>query len=259
MPKENIFEEDLAPTPPVSPTPEEGKNYLDELVGEGKKFADVEALAKGKALSDQMIEHMKKENAELREDLQKKLGLEEFMSELEKRQKPTDSTIPEPKGTEIEPKVNEGLDEEKVTALLDDRLSKLTEEQRKNNNLQMTIDKMNSEWGDLAKVKLQEAADRLSISRKDLQEYAKTNPSVFLQLVGLTEKSTPVQDSVQVTPTSQVDTSKLPPTPSDEKTYKYYEKMRKENPREYNTAKVQNEMMKKAMEYAEKGIDFTQT
>jgi hypothetical protein len=255
---DDLFSDDPTSTPPVEPTIDEGKTYLDELVGEGKKFSDVEALAKGKASSDQMIEHMKKENAQIREELQKRLTLEEFMSELEKRQKPTESTIPSPVEPEIEPKVNDGLSEEKVAALLEDRLSKLTEEQRKEQNLQVAISKMNSEWGSNAKAKLQEVADKLSIPKKDLQEYAKTNPTVFLQLVGLGE-STPVQSSSQTVPTSQVDTSKMPPSSSGEKTYQYYEKMRKENPREYHSAKVQNEMMKQATKYAEQGIDFTQT
>src|SRR5687767_10989745 len=47
---------------------DENKNYLEELVGENKKFKDIDALAKGKAYSDMMIEHMKAEQARLRED-----------------------------------------------------------------------------------------------------------------------------------------------------------------------------------------------
>jgi hypothetical protein len=49
---------------------DETKNYLEELVGDGKKFRDYESLAKGKAYADAMIEHMKAEQAAMRNDYQ---------------------------------------------------------------------------------------------------------------------------------------------------------------------------------------------
>ena len=43
---------------------------LDALVGEGKKFADAEALAKGKAQADEHISTVEQENATLKEQLE---------------------------------------------------------------------------------------------------------------------------------------------------------------------------------------------
>ena len=47
------------------------KDYLKELVGEGKKFKTVEDLAKGKAESDAFISSVTRENKELRDSYKK--------------------------------------------------------------------------------------------------------------------------------------------------------------------------------------------
>jgi len=64
---------------PTSPS------VLGDLVGEGRKFNDVEALAKGKLEADRFIEQMKQENASLKADLEKqayKLGVTTKMEEM---------------------------------------------------------------------------------------------------------------------------------------------------------------------------------
>src|SRR5688572_12541162 len=56
-------------------------SILEQLVGEGKKFADAEALAKCKAESDAFIETLKREQAELRRELDTRLSLEDFLDQ----------------------------------------------------------------------------------------------------------------------------------------------------------------------------------
>src|SRR6478752_10635011 len=73
------------------------KNYLEELVGEGRKFKSPEELARGKAESDLYIEHMKGRMDELRQDYTKlhneynagpklKETLDQYMQELKQSQ-----------------------------------------------------------------------------------------------------------------------------------------------------------------------------
>lgn len=55
-----------------NPNPENDQNvqtvqYSERLVGEGKPFKDIEALAKGKMDADAFIEQLKNENAQMRE------------------------------------------------------------------------------------------------------------------------------------------------------------------------------------------------
>src|SRR4029450_8159059 len=58
------------------------KNYLEELVGEGKKFKTPEDLARGKAESDSFIERLQKELHGLRNELKSRLQLEEVVDRI---------------------------------------------------------------------------------------------------------------------------------------------------------------------------------
>ncbi len=57
-------------TTDVFATDQSGESVLEALVGEGKKFADAEALAQGKAKSDEHIKTIEQENAALKEQLE---------------------------------------------------------------------------------------------------------------------------------------------------------------------------------------------
>ena len=69
------------------------ENFLDHLVGEGKKFTDPEAMAKGKYESDRHVSNLEKQLAELKEDLDKATQMDEMMELIRNQQKPVE---PEP-------------------------------------------------------------------------------------------------------------------------------------------------------------------
>jgi len=78
-------------TTDVFATDQGSESVLDTLVGEGKKFADAEALAKGKATSDAHIKTIEQENAALKEQLEaatlasgKSASVEELMEAIQK-------------------------------------------------------------------------------------------------------------------------------------------------------------------------------
>ena len=73
---------------------------LTELVGEGKRYATVEALAKGRLDADAFIEQLKRENAGLREDLSTRLTAEERAAAvLAAASQPNDQKPLAPNGT----------------------------------------------------------------------------------------------------------------------------------------------------------------
>ena len=61
-------------------TPE--TSYYDRMVGEGKKFKDNEALAYSNFEKDRFIEQLKREQKELRDDLNSRLNMEELVNKL---------------------------------------------------------------------------------------------------------------------------------------------------------------------------------
>jgi hypothetical protein len=80
MTVENILFEEADPTL----TSTTNVNPLEALVGEGKKFKTAEDLARGKLEADNFVKQLQTELATLREDLNGRIKLEEFMDRLEK-------------------------------------------------------------------------------------------------------------------------------------------------------------------------------
>jgi len=83
----NVFEESKGTestdnTGESATSNESTTSVTDTLVGEGKKFASIEALAAGKAESDKFIEQLQGELKGLRTDLDKRLSQEEILEEI---------------------------------------------------------------------------------------------------------------------------------------------------------------------------------
>jgi hypothetical protein len=90
----SVFDETSGTTQTTEETITE--NFLENLVGDGKKFTDPEALAndpealaKGKYEADKFVKDLERQNAELREDLEKTAKLDELM-ELVRNQNKTE-------------------------------------------------------------------------------------------------------------------------------------------------------------------------
>lgn len=241
---EDLFD-GKAPVETVTPV-ETQENALEALVGEGKKYKDLEALAKANLEKDSFIERLQTEGSEIRQELEKRLTIDEFMQKLEAKRLESgtsnDGTPPsEPPKEEIS---KEGLTREEISELLKQELSSQTKEQQKQSNLSEAISELNKIWGSDTKVKLNQRASELGISVQELKAHAENNPKVFLSLV---KPETPVQGSATSTVfQSSTDTGKTPAT-NGEKTKSYYDRMRKDNPKAYWSKTVQNEMHRQAL------------
>ena len=58
------------------------KDYLAELVGEGKRYKDPQVLARSAVEKDNFIERLKTEGAQLRAELNTRIKYEEFLDKL---------------------------------------------------------------------------------------------------------------------------------------------------------------------------------
>src|SRR5712671_5452751 len=84
------------------------KNYLEELVGENKKFKSNEDLAKGKYTSDiyvkqleTTLDEMRKDFLKEREDNVAKAKLQELIDQMEMKRQPLSNSEP-PQAKEVE-------------------------------------------------------------------------------------------------------------------------------------------------------------
>lgn len=227
-------------------------NALNQLVGEDKKFKTPEDLARGKLESDIFIDHLKKENSEMRDELQKRLTLEEALKtketapevlEAPKVSKEADQTDESSKTPDAAENKGENI-ADVVRQILQEEMTN----QQRTSNLDKVGSRLIETYGDSEKSKerMIKFAEDLNVPVDYLVDIASRSPKAFYNLVGLEAgsegKSAPLSSSVNpeaVRDQRSADNSNTRPG-----TYKYYEELRKTNPRRYFTPEVQNEMFK---------------
>lgn len=224
------------------PTIDENKNYLEELVGEGKKFSDPTALARGKYEADLFVERLKQENLGLRNELNSRVKMEEFLDKLNtsSQQKSPDAGQ-QPSDLD---KGTPGLKPEDVIQLLDKR------EQQKaaSQNVNRVKERLQETLGPNYANKLKQVAQDLGLSTDNLNSLASTSPDAFFKVVGIETKKE--QDLFQAPLRNQMSPTF---TPKDTvKDWNYYEDLRKKDKIRYWSTAVQNQMHQDAMRLGDK-------
>lgn len=157
------------------------ESVIDALVGEGKKFDSVEALAKGKMASDEHIARIEQENAELKAKLEKAGGttIEEIQARLQKL---------------AESRENDGSKETKTLSPEDleqtirDVLSTVTDADTKaSNRAKGNALVLKAVDGDVeaAKALVAERAKALGMSKEKLAALSEQSPTAFAELMQL--------------------------------------------------------------------------
>jgi hypothetical protein len=216
------------------------KDYLPELVGEGKKYKDNETLAKAAVHKDAFIEQLKRENAETRRALSERINMEQFLDKIEAARK----TTPSEPGTPLveQDGSKSAVTSEDIEALLERRE---TDRARKA-NLVAVEDKLKGTLGPDYKRRVQEKALALKVDTTWLTDVAARNPDAFYELMGLNQ--TTEQSGYTPPPRSSV----TAPSVSNQKNYAYYNKMRQEKGEGwYFSVPVQQERWKALQELGE--------
>ena len=233
-----LFDHDPNPAAPTAPEQPQ-QDPLADLVGEGKKFKTVEDLARGKLESDKFIEQLQKEQQQLREDLTKYSGLEEKLDGLLKAQD---------KGTghNQTPKPQEQVDEPDITKLIEQSLSEREAAKAAQDNFEKSQQAvLEAHGGDAAKAReaIQKRAQELGVTPEYLGEQARQSATAFKALMRIDGKATsPTPNPTQGTHTS------VPPNVSGPEpgSKAYFDKLRRDNPKEYYAPAVQQAMFKAA-------------
>lgn len=228
--------------------------FLEALVGEGKKFTDAEALAKGKYESDKHIEHLHGELSALRQELDKRLTLEEFVDKMKESRggQPDDheSNHDNQNGDEGNSGENQNnaVTPEEIRKLVEDQFKHSEGIAKKKSNLDTVIQKAEEALGSDYKVKLAQKAKQLGLGKEFLTNLAMEQPDSFVKIM-IGDDTLKQNDDIITPPKSEF----TPPNPlaDNSKTWNYYEKLRKENPRDYFTPQVQNEMHEQASKLGE--------
>lgn len=216
-----------------NPTP---TNYVEELVkARGDQWNDPQVIAKGKLEADQMIEKLINEKRELEEKVWKQDYQEQLLAELKNQGTPASVSSSEPKeGGNVSDNVT-ALTPDAIETLVEKTLSQREVENTRNRNLQTVNASLTEAYGTEAEAKVAERAAALGMSKDKLAELAGESPSAFMSLMGqpapkLSGVTTSTRNTAAMEQPSGVGWS-------------YYQKMRQENPKLYNSAKVQSQML----------------
>jgi hypothetical protein len=230
------------------------KNYLETLVGEGKKFKTVEELARGKAEADLYIETVNKRSDQLREDYLKlretantQAKLEDLLARLEnapQRQEPSLQLPAEP--VQATPQ----FDPSKLDSLIDRRVEQREAQMKADANFRTVQNKLKEQFGNSYQTVLQDRMNFLNLSTEDVDTLARKSPSALYNALGLGGTT---QDSLMSPPRSTTNSAGFRPQGEPKRTWSYYQDMKKKDPKAYYDPKIANQMHDDAIAL---GTDF---
>lgn len=161
---------------------------LTELVGDGKKFKDVSALAKAKVESDKFIEQLQAENAQMRKELGGATGAgnqeQAIQTLIELIEKATAAKNPDNQGATLSKEEIDKLVKDGITAFQGEATLRA-------NYVKSNAELLNHFKGDAATAQthLKERASALGLSGEELTKLASSNPTVFKALFIPTPKT----------------------------------------------------------------------
>lgn len=209
---------------------------FDDLVGEGRKYRDQDAVAKALTEKDRFIAQLQRENAEAREAIQKRINEQSFNDRLERlnaRSPDEQQDPPAPQQGREAPAVT--VTPETIDKLLDEREAKKKAEA----NLEVAVHRLKELYGDDYKRHVAKQAQGLGITTADLTALASRSPDAFFRAIGVEANQRQV-DAFSAPPRPSVT---APATAGSQKNYQYYSKLRQEKGEAwYFTPQVQNEI-----------------
>ena len=223
---------------------------FEELIGEGKKYADQEALAKAVYEKDRFIKQLQDENKEASDHIaerEKQLLKLQTVEEIYKQLKDQGGNPPSNPNTQTPPGEQPGQSEVDIEKLFSERFQEYERSKTRQNNLSEAVKVVNEKFGSKASEVINKRSKELGISVEKLQEMAMDNPKVFINLID-TQGTTGYSESPGfVSPNT---TTRVPDS-GNVRNQKYYEKMKQERPSEYFTPATRKKMMDDALALGE--------
>jgi phage antirepressor YoqD-like protein len=226
-------------------------SFLDKLVEtKGENWRDPETLAKGKLEADGYIKNLEDQLVQMREDMKKQDYQADLLAQLQNKATET-TTVNNGESNNN----NGSIDTQNTTGVVDeDTLKSLVEktltQREKNSTVQQNLSQVDKElessFGTEAAATVQKKAEELGMSMDRLRDIASESPSAFFTLIGQPEKtfSPMVQGSVR--------TEGVNMQASADRNWSYYQNLRRENPNQYYSPKVQQQLIQDKMKMGDK-------
>lgn len=235
------------------------KSAYEALVGEGKKYASPEMLAASRVHADKFIEKLQSENAELRTELNSRLTVEQLMTKLSDRQAINNDETGN-RGNTPQPPVNTSdvnppnvqLTEEAIARLVQKELTNHSNKTREQANTAVVVSELKKQFGDNYVEHMQARLNELGISKEAAIQLASSMPKAYIELIGKKpNQSVPNQAPPRGFNTASQSHATDPNNPG----MSYFNKLRKENPREYFKPHIQNQIMELGAKYGDEFLN----
>lgn len=148
------------------------------------KYKDVETALDALEASQQFIEQLKQEKAEIEQKSQEAENKLREMGSIEDFVNRFNPKSAEPTAPAATPKETQGLSEDRVAELLEQRLSERERMQSQESNLQTVVSKLSETYGDRAAEVIKLRAKEMNTTSEELKTLAMKNPTMALSLLG---------------------------------------------------------------------------
>jgi hypothetical protein len=247
-----LFDEAGNPTPPA----EGNQSFLDQYVGDGKKYKDYEELAKAYHNANNFIPKLKEDLDSLKTFTLAQLAERADVSNNNQPNPPIspndgDGQPPNP-AVAAPPKAAEEVD---LNERIRQTLSEVSEEQKLQDNSRTTEEAMIRHFGskEASVEALRAKAEEMGVAPNFLADTAFRSPAAFFRLMEITPEAPRSNNTPNAT--SDVNPRMVGqnfggPKPG---TYAYYDNIRKTDPKRYWRTETQTQMMSDAQKL---GNDF---
>jgi len=231
-------------------TPSEKPQFLNNLVGEGKKYRDADDLAKA-------YHHANIHIDELKSDLEEFKGGKELLNEVLdeiRNSNPEESTeVSAPPKAPAEAQIQT----EDVAKLVSDEFSRKEQETQSKNNVQLSFEKLTEVYGSQSNAK---AAVAKTIGNDEhikntIDSLSLTSPNTMVKFI---TGVTPVESLAEGN-TPGVDAAASSPIGVGGLTWAQCREIRKADPKRYNSPEFRQSIEAAANAAAAKGVDFFAT
>ena len=186
----------------LDPT-QEIKSYRELLVGEGRKFKDDEAMAKGKYLSDSYVKILEAQLdraneviAESRSRGRAEASLEDLLDQVDKQKQLNNGTPPQ-QPVVTQPKI----DPNQFKDIAKQTFAEMQKEGLEQNNFKTVRDKLIERYGPDYSKTVSPLIEDLGISSEDFDSLARKNPRLLMKTLGM--DTTPNRQQFQSPPRSE--------------------------------------------------------
>lgn len=157
------------------------QSVFDQLVGEGKKFRDQEALARGKDESDRLIPNLQQQIETLKAEIAKRSTTEELLEKIKQEASSRSNEItPESSQPNVQ---RETIDHNKVFEIAKQVISQERASETKARNVDLVKSKLIEAFGTDYVATLKAKVSILGLTEQYAAQLAEDNPQAFLNIV----------------------------------------------------------------------------